>query len=140
MGKIILFIFTCLINLSAFSQSDSTIVGFNPFFLAETKPLFPGGEDSFFRYLDATIVYPFSAQDEGLEARLVIQFTIDSLGSVVDTEIVFSSINGDKNIVDSYGFGSELESAVLNSPRWKPAMRRDEPASIKMQFAYKFEL
>jgi protein TonB len=136
--SLIIVIICSLISLSAFSQIDSNEL-INPFYYTQ-KAKFTGGDDSFSRYLNANVIYPSIAKDEGLEARVIIDFTIDSTGSVSETKVIYTSINGDRNLEDVYGFGQELERVVLNSPKWKPAMQRDKPVSIRMRFTYKFEL
>ena len=76
-------------------------------------PTFQGGDlKSFESWVQKQIIYPDVAKDEGIEGRMVIQFTVDTIGFVKDIKTIRSI--GDKRL------DNEAVRIVNSSPLWTP--------------------
>ena len=60
------------------------------FVVVESMPEFPGGQQALFKYLSDNIKYPVIAQENGIQGRVICQFTVNKDGSIVDIEVVRS--------------------------------------------------
>lgn len=60
------------------------------FAVPETPASYPGGETALFRDLNAGIVYPAVAMENGIQGRVVVRFTIDEQGAVTQPAVTRS--------------------------------------------------
>lgn len=95
----------------AYSEDPNAI-----FSVVEDMPEFPGGQRALFKYLSEHIKYPVIAQENGIQGRVICQFTIDKDGSIVDVEVVRSG--GDPSL------DREAVRVIKSMPKWKPGQQR----------------
>ncbi|MDR2938215.1 MAG: energy transducer TonB [Prevotellaceae bacterium] len=100
----------------------------------DTPPMFrgEGSIENFRKWVVKNIQYPeFIAQSE-LEGRVVVRFTVNSKGKVVNEELVSGSY-------------FELNDAVLHavrmSPKWEPATKNGKPVNtlVTLPVIFRFE-
>jgi protein TonB len=77
----------------------------------ETQPVFPGGEDALYKFLEDNVVYPSNNGHADTSGIVVVLFKIEKDGSVTDARIL-------RDIGEGYG---EAVLKVVNAmPKWKP--------------------
>lgn len=99
--------------------------------VAEEMPEFPGGYESFARYLRKNINYPRGDVRKGVEGTVYVSVVIDSNGQVTETTIL-------KGLTES------LNQAALNvfnsMPAWEPGRVAGKNVSVRMVFPVLFRL
>ena len=98
-------------------STDSTMFNITSFTSVdeETLPSFNGGGvDAFRSWIKDTFRYLQSAVERDIQGRVIIQFTVDTAGYVINVEV----LRGIDSIVDA-----EVVRVVESSPRWKPGKR-----------------
>ena len=94
-----------------------------PFQLVEQKPSFNGG--------DAKLVYPEIAKETGVQGRVMLQFTVNTDGSVSNVKVLRG--------VDA-SLDKEAVRVVSSSPKWKPGRQRDRAVKVTYTFPVIFQL
>lgn len=93
------------------------------FATAETMPRFRGGSlDDFRQWVQARIRKPQIALHNGIGGRVVVAFTIDTLGRLTDIEVLQTP---DKSLSD------ETVRVLKQSPSWEPGRQRDKKVRVK---------
>lgn len=95
-----------LLSLSA--QAKET-----PVHIVEKMPEFKGGMSALMRYLGDSIRYPKECKENGIEGRSVVNFIVNTDGSISDAKITKSS--GNKEL------DNEAVRVVNAMPNWYPA-------------------
>lgn len=76
----------------------------------ETPPSFKGGDSAMFRWLADNIKYPPMAAEKNIQGRVVVQFVVNSDGTIGDAKVI-------------RGVNQELDNEALrvvkSMPRWK---------------------
>ncbi|HET6766299.1 MAG TPA: energy transducer TonB [Chitinophagaceae bacterium] len=85
---------------------------------------FPGGDAKLKQYLEKNIEYPDSLAERGINARLVVDFEIDSTGKVVNTAV--------RNSPDTL-FSAIVQNTFSRMPKWKPAVTNGKPVSVRFE-------
>ena len=75
---------------------------------------FVGGASAFLQYLNMHLRYPDTAFHNGVEGTVLVQFLVDTDGSVSDVEAVEGEELG-------YGLVDEAVRVISNMPKWTPA-------------------
>ena len=103
-----------------------------PFAIVEHKPKFQGGDQNdFTKWVFNNIVYPEIAKENGVQGRVILQFTVDKDGSVKNVKVLRG--------VDS-SLDQEAVRVVSSSPKWEPGRQRDKPAKVTFVFPVIFQL
>ena len=74
-----------------FGQTDTTKLGdqsFSKDHLVEIMPKFPGGEEAIYKIIADSIIYPKLAFKDRVGGKVITQFTVDTMGNIVDIKIV----------------------------------------------------
>jgi TonB family protein len=99
--------------------------------IAEEMPRFPGGYESFIRFLRNSIKYPSDARRKGLEGTVYVNVVIDANGEVSEKKIL-------------KGLNESLDQAALNAfdnmPAWEPGRVAGKNISVRMVFPVYFRL
>jgi len=82
-----------------------------PINIAEIMPEFKGGEHALYEYLGKNVKYPKFALENGLEAKLYVQFIVNKDGSISDVKVLNP---------EGYGFDKEATRVISAMPTWKP--------------------
>ena len=103
-----------------------------PFALVEHKPSFQGGDaNEFTKWVNKNLVYPEIAKENGIQGRVILQFTVDTDGSVKNVKVVRG--------VDS-SLDQEAVRIVSRSPKWTPGRQRDRAVKGSYTFPVIFQL
>ncbi len=103
-----------------------------PFMMVEDKPKFQGGdENSFTRWVAERLVYPEIAKENSVQGRVILQFRVNTDGSVSDVKVVRG--------VDP-SLDKEAVRVVSSSPKWTPGRQRNKPVRVVYVFPVIFQL
>ncbi len=103
-----------------------------PFQLVEEKPSFNGGDaNEFSKWVNSRLVYPEIAKENGVQGRVVLQFTVNADGTVSNVKVLRG--------VDS-SLDKEAVRVVSSSPKWKPGKQRDRAVKVTYTFPVIFQL
>jgi len=94
-------------------------------------PAYPGGYDSLATFLRRHIKYPPTALKDTLQGKVMIKFTVDTIGKVINA-IVFKSVRADLDSV--------CLSAVTQMPKWTVGRLDGEPVAVYFLLPIKFTL
>lgn len=101
------------------------------FQVVEQMPEFPGGMDALMLYLGKNIKYPASAQENGIQGRVIIEFTVNKDGSIVDP-VVRKSLDP--------ACDKESMRVIKAMPRWKPGKQRGKAVRVRYTVPVLFRL
>lgn len=103
-----------------------------PFQLVEEKPSFNGGDaNEFSKWVNQRLVYPEIAKENGVQGKVMINFTVNADGSVTNVKVV----RGVDPSIDK-----EAVRVVASSPKWKPGKQRDRAVKVTYTFPVIFQL
>lgn len=103
-----------------------------PFQLVEQKPSFNGGDaNEFSKWVNQRLVYPEIAKENGVQGRVMLQFTVNADGSVSNVKVLRG--------VDA-SLDKEAVRVVSSSPKWKPGRQRDRAVKVTYTFPVIFQL
>ena len=103
-----------------------------PFQLVEDKPSFQGGDaNQFSKWVNSRLVYPEIAKENGVQGRVLLQFTVEKDGSVTKVRV----LRGVDPSLDK-----EAVRVVSMSPKWKPGKQRDRAVPVTYTFPVIFQL
>ena len=103
-----------------------------PFQLVEVKPSFQGGDaNDFSKWVAQHLEYPESAKENGVQGRVMLQFTIGTDGKVGNIKV----LRGVDPLLDK-----EAVRVVSMSPKWTPGKQRDRAAKVTYTFPVIFQL
>ncbi|BAU52854.1 energy transducer TonB [Mucilaginibacter gotjawali] len=108
------------------TKNDSRV-----FTSVEQIPEFPGGYQAFSNYLAKNLQYPKVARLIGVNGKLLVSFTVDEGGHVINAT--------PRNCV---GAGCEAEAVRLleASPVWRPAIQNGRPVRVQFNVPISFSL
>ena len=119
-------------------------------------PQYPGGVQELIKFLSNNIKYPVEAEHYGVEGRVLINFVVETDGTVSDMKVVDTELKNrlsdkkfskysdiDKYAMREQGEGQLKEEAlrvVGKMPHWEPAKRRGQPARVRYTLPISFKL
>ena len=90
--------------------------------VCEEMPEFPGGMRECMNFLGKNVKYPATAQEKGIQGRVIVQFVVNRDGSIVEPKVV-------------RGVDPELDAEALRvisiMPKWKPGKQKGEAVRVK---------
>ena len=105
-----------------------------PFSDIEHKPTFNGSDaNEFAKWVGTQLKYPEQAKEDGIEGRVMLQFTIGTDGSVRDVQVL-RSVREDLD--------AEAVRIVSSSPKWEPGVTADGkkvPVTFTFPVVYKLQ-
>ncbi|MCZ4223702.1 M56 family metallopeptidase protein [Pedobacter rhodius] len=97
----------------------------------EKVPEFPGGMKKFNEYLSKSIKYPEAAQDNNVQGKVWLSFTVEKNGALSD-------------IIITRGLGSgtdeEAKRVLEKSPKWTPGIQNGKAVRVKYNININFKL
>ena len=103
-----------------------------PFQLVEEKPKFQGGDaNDFSKWVNERLVYPEIAKENGVQGRVMLQFTVGADGKVSNVKV----LRGVDPSLDK-----EAVRVVSMSPKWTPGKQRDRNVKVTYTFPVIFQL
>ena len=119
-------------------------------------PQYPGGVQELIKFLSNNIKYHVEAEHYGVEGRVMINFVVETDGTVSDMKVVDTELKNrlsdkkfskysdiDKYAMREQGEGQLKEEAlrvVGKMPHWEPAKRRGQPARVRYTLPISFKL
>lgn len=101
------------------------------FLVVEEQPEFPGGMAKLMKYFSDNVRYPVVAAENGIQGRVICQFTVWRDGSIRDI-VVLRGV--DKSL------DKEAVRLIENMPKWKPGKQRGKEVSCKFTVPVSFRL
>ena len=95
------------------------------------SPVFPGGYDSLFYYINTNLKYPEEAVKKAKEGKVILSYVIDKEGKVRDVNIETDS---------GLGCIDQVKQLFLNMPNWKPSMKNGIAIDRKCDLVIGFHL
>ena len=103
-----------------------------PYQLVETKPTFLGGDaNQFAQWVNSKLQYPEEAKENGVQGRVVLQFTVQKDGSLANVKV----LRGAHALLDK-----EAIRVVSMSPKWQPGTQRGKVVPVTYTFPVIFQL
>ncbi|MDI9312300.1 MAG: energy transducer TonB [Limnohabitans sp.] len=121
MKKITLFIFTFFALQTISAQATFTVASKSlalDYNIVETRPMFPGGNDEFVKFISKNFHTP---EVEGLSGVLKVTFVVEANGAITDIKVI--------NDLGS-GTGEEAKRMLQQSPKWIPGEQNGEPVRV----------
>jgi protein TonB len=98
----------------------------------EEMPKFQGDDANTFReWIKNHTRYPQIAIENGISGRVIVQFSVNSNGEIVDIIVV--------RPVDPV-LDKEAVRVIRSSPKWTPGKQRGKPVKVQFNFPVYFEL
>ncbi len=114
------------------AEVEEVIEDDQPFLFAETMPSFNGGDLSTFRnWVMTKVQYPQIAAENGISGRVILTFIIEKDGSLTSIEVLLSP---DRSLSE------EAIRVLKQSPKWSPAMQRNQPVRLKFTLPVEFTI
>lgn len=101
------------------------------FDVVEQMPSFPGGNAALMAYLSNNVKYPFVAQENGVQGRVIVSFVVERDGSITDVTVVRS--------VDP-SLDREAQRVVRSMPHWNPGKQNGSAVRVKYNVPVSFRL
>jgi protein TonB len=102
-----------------------------PFVVVEQMPSFPGGDSELRKFLSENLTYPLSAQENGIQGRVIIRFVVGKDGSISDI-VVLRGIDPDCD--------NEAVSVMKKSPKWMPGKQNGREVNVFFTLPVVFKL
>ena len=101
------------------------------FQVVEEMPEFPGGMQAMMQFIASNVKYPSIAQKNGVQGRVITQFTISKDGSITDAKVLRS--------VDPY-LDKEALRVISAMPKWKPGKQGGKAVATRFTVPVVFRL
>ncbi len=101
------------------------------FEIVEQNPMFPGGNEALMKWLGKNLKYPASAQENGIQGRVLVQFVVNKDGSIVEPKVLRS--------VDP-ALDKEALRVVSAMPKWQPGKQRGKTVRVRFTLPVTFRL
>ena len=101
------------------------------FTIVEEMPEYPGGIAAAMKWIANELKYPAIAQENGVQGRVTVRFTINADGSVVDPAILRG--------VDPH-LDKEALRVIGKMPKWKPGKQRGKAVRVSYNLPVRFKL
>ena len=86
--------------------------------VVQQMPEYPGGIVEFMKWLQRTLRYPPTAQEQGIQGSVMVSFIVNADGTITDQKVV-------------RGVNEELDAEALRGishmPNWKPGLAKGTP-------------
>jgi protein TonB len=101
------------------------------FQVVEDDPQFPGGMAELMKFLQKNIKYPPVCQEQGIQGRVIVQFVVNTDGSIVDANVV-KSVNPHLD--------KEALRVVGTMPKWQPGKQRGKAVRVRFTLPVNFRI
>ena len=112
-------------------QAAESVVEGKVFDVVEQMPAFPGGMEKLMSFLQNNVKYPKQAQEKGTQGRVIVQFVVNTDGSIDKPKVVKS--------VDAL-LDNEALRVVKMMPKWQPGKQNGEAVRVKYVLPVTFRL
>ena len=99
--------------------------------ILEVPPVFPGGMDKFYKYLNSSIKYPMMAAENNIQGKVFVSFVVEKNGALTDIKVL-RSLGG--------GTDEEAVRVLKASPKWTPGVQNGKQVRVKYNIPISFSL
>ena len=99
--------------------------------IVEQMPEFPGGNEKMMEFISSNTQYPQEAKNKGIQGRVLVNFVVDTDGSVTDVDVM-KGIGG--------GCDEEAVRVVKSMPKWQPGRQRGKAVKVAYTIPFDFKL
>jgi len=92
--------------------------------VVENPPQFKGGEKALEEFIKTHLTYPEASAKNNISGRVIVEFSVDTDGSIKDIRIIYS--------LDNYTDQEVIRVVKLMSGLWKPAERDGKPVTARV--------
>lgn len=124
--SVICFFFMMALPMNAQTESSTKV-----YYEVDEMPSFPGGLNGLMTFLAQNMVYPVTAQENGVQGRVTVSFVVETDGSITDVEVARS--------VDPF-LDREAMRIVKAMPKWTPGKKDGKPVRVKYTVPVVFRL
>ena len=124
--SLICFLFMMALPMNAQSESSTKVYD-----EVDEMPSFPGGLNGLMTFLSQNMVYPVTAQENGVQGRVIVSFVVETDGSITDVKVARS--------VDP-SLDREAMRVVKAMPKWTPGKKDGKPVRVKYTVPVVFRL
>ena len=114
-----------IVSSNSDNPGDENTAGFY------TTPVYPGGIETFMKFIMTNIKYPPIARRNGTQGRVIVSFVVERDGTLGDVKVA-------RGIGD--GCDEEAVRVVKLSPLWKPGYTGSEPVRVAYSVPISFNL
>lgn len=108
----------------------------------EQAPQFPGGEKALQQYMAKNLRYPILAMDNGVQARIRVQFVVSKKGEIINPKVVRDNTkimtDSEKEVYKA--LEKEAVRFVGAMPKWNPGTINGKPVDVKFSISVFFKL
>jgi TonB family protein len=97
----------------------------------QQMPEFPGGQKELMKFLNENLAYPEEARKNGVEGKVISQFTVNADGSFSDIKILQRL---------GSGCDEEVLRLITLMPTWTPALQNGKPVAVVYKMPVVFKL
>lgn len=101
------------------------------FDVVEQMPEYPGGMQALFQYMADNLKYPKDAVKQQVEGRVLVQFIVETDGSISNTEVI-------KRVFPS--LDEEAIRVISAMPKWTPGKQNGKIVRVKYTIPVSFHL
>ena len=101
------------------------------YFIAESMPVFPGGDAALLSYLKEHLHYPGAARASHTQGKVVLSFVIGRTGAVTNLKVLHGI---------GKGCDEEAVRVLATMPKWTPGKLHGKEVRVQMNLPVKFTL
>lgn len=98
---------------------------------ADVMPEFPGGTEALMKYMSKNTLYPLLAFQHNIQGRVLVSFTVDKDGNIVNPEIAISA----HPLLDASAI-----NVIAYMPKWKPGKVNGKRVNVKYSIPVGFRI
>lgn len=118
-------------NTPAEETLENALVEESVFDAVEQMPEFPGGRDQLNKYYESNLRYPEVAIENGIQGRVIVQFIVNTDGSISDATVIRS--------VDP-ACDEEALRVINSMPHWTPGQTNGKNVRVRYTLPVTFRL
>lgn len=115
------------VKSAAVSAADEDSV----YLTADVMPEFPGGMEALMKYMSKNTLYPLLAFQHNIQGRVLVSFTVDKDGNIVNPEIAISA----HPLLDASAI-----NVIAYMPKWKPGKVNGKRVNVKYSIPVGFRI
>ncbi|MDP4202100.1 MAG: energy transducer TonB [Bacteroidota bacterium] len=119
------------LNDTTINQPIITATCYEVYTPIEEMPEYPGGNDSLRLFIRNNTQYPANAVKQKIEGRVIVQFTVNTDGSISEV-IIVRSIDPELD--------AEAIRLIHAMPKWEPAKQQNQPVQCRFTVPINFTL
>lgn len=128
----IAFIFTILFSFSKNELRLDTLKYVEIFDMAEVNPTFPEGMSGMLKFINRSLIYPRTAQENKLEGKVIVKFYVDIDGTIKNPVVLKDGVGG--------GAADEAIRIVKSMPKWIPGSQKGKLVRVYRTIPITFKL